>query len=209
MIFEDNELAGDANQADQNVECSTAQSDQSNQDEPLVGEVLTGESEDHALDAENVPAVPDWEAESKRFEDLYLRAVAELENARRRFQKEKEENARYASESVIKDIIPVLDNLYLALSYASTEDPAVKNLAEGVSMTIKSFLDRLSDRGLKEIEVKRGTPFDPNVHEAIGQEVDQSIPDKSISRLVSRGYTLHQRLLRPAKVMVAKNEAVQ
>ncbi|MDR0354652.1 MAG: nucleotide exchange factor GrpE [Deltaproteobacteria bacterium] len=148
----------------------------------------------------------DWEAEAKRFEDLYLRALAEQENARRRFQKEKEETDRYASESVIRDIIPLLDNLNLALSYAQLDDPAVKNLAEGVNMTIKGCLDRLGERGLKEVAVARGDPFDPNVHEAIGQEPDPELPDKSVCRLIGKGYFLRQRLLRPAKVVVVKNE---
>jgi molecular chaperone GrpE len=152
-------------------------------------------------------APTDWEAQARHFQDLYLRSLAELENARRRFQKEKEENARYASESVIKDLVPFLDNLNLALSYADLDDPGVRNMAEGVRMTLKGCLDMLADRGLGEVLVERGQAFDPNVHEAIGQEADPELPDNAVTRQVSKGYTLHRRLLRPAKVMVAKNPA--
>jgi molecular chaperone GrpE len=148
---------------------------------------------------------PDWEGEAKQLRDLYLRTLAEAENTRRRFQKEREETARFASEGVLRDLLPFLDNLNLALDYADRGNPAVKSLAEGVDMTLKGCLDKLADWGLKEIEVVPGQPFDPNFQEALGQAPDPSLPDKSVGRLVAKGYTLHNRLLRPAKVMVVKN----
>ena len=148
---------------------------------------------------------PDWEAEALRLQDLYLRTMAEAENTRRRFQKEREETSRFASEGILRDLVPFLDNLNLALSYADMGNPAVKSLAEGVAMTLKGCLDKLSDWGLKEVEVVLGQPFDPNFQEAIAQAPDPALPDKSVGRLISKGYTLHGRLLRPAKVMVVKN----
>ncbi|MDR2368107.1 MAG: nucleotide exchange factor GrpE [Deltaproteobacteria bacterium] len=157
-------------------------------------------------DSPAAPEATDWEAEARRFQDQYLRSLAELENARRRFQKEKDENARYASESVIRDLVPFLDNLNLALSYADLNDPGVKNLAEGVRMTLKGCMDMLAERGLKEVEVHRGDPFDPNVHEAMGQEIVPDLPDKAVTQLMGKGYSLHQRLIRPAKVIVNKNQ---
>ncbi|MDR2301440.1 MAG: nucleotide exchange factor GrpE, partial [Deltaproteobacteria bacterium] len=129
---------------------------------------------------------------------------AEMENAKRRFQKEKDENARFASESVIRDLLPFLDNLNLALRFADLNDPGVKNLAEGVRMTLKGCLDKLSDWGLKEVSAQKGDVFDPNFHEAIGQDVDPELPDKAIIKMVGKGYTLHGRLLRPAQVLVNK-----
>jgi molecular chaperone GrpE len=152
-------------------------------------------------------APKDWEAEAGRYQDLYLRSVAELDNARRRFQKEREENAKYASESVIKDILPAVNNLDLALSYASPDDPAVKNLAEGVGMTLRGLMDRLGARGLEEIPAERGMPFDPNFHEPLAQVPDPELPDMAISQRVRRGYTLHKRVVQAAQVMVVKNPA--
>jgi molecular chaperone GrpE len=149
----------------------------------------------------------DWEAEAQKYQDQYLRSLAELENSKRRFQKEKEDTLRFASESVIRDIVPLLDNLNLALFYADLSNPGVKNLAEGVRMTLKGCLDALAPRGLKELEPQRGDLFDPNIHEAIGQETDAGLPDKTVTRVVSKGYFLHQKLLRPAKVLVNKNKA--
>jgi molecular chaperone GrpE len=151
----------------------------------------------------------EWAAEAKHFQDLYLRSLADSENTRRRFQKDREEALRYAAESVIRQLLPLLDNLNLALTYADTEIPAVKNLAEGVRMTLKGCLDTLAEHGLKEISAEPGQPFDPNFHEALGQEPSPELPDKSVSRLVSKGYSLHQRLLKPAKVIVVKNDIAE
>jgi molecular chaperone GrpE len=148
----------------------------------------------------------DWVAEAKRLQDLYLRTLAEAENTRRRFQKEKDENSRYASDGVLRDLLPFLDNLNLALAYADMENPAVKSLAEGVAMTLKGCLDKMADWGLKEVEVAIGSPFDPNFQEAIGQMPDPNLPDKSVGRLMTKGYAIHGRLLRPAQVLVVRNQ---
>lgn len=146
----------------------------------------------------------DWAEEAKKFQDLYLRTAAETENMRRRFQKERDEQARYAAESIVRGLIPVLDNLILALSYVKPDSPAeAQSLAEGVRMTVKGFQDVLSDHGLKSVPAKRGQVFDPNVHEAMGQTPETDIPAGAISQLIQRGYTLSDRLVRPAKVLVA------
>ncbi|MDR1657103.1 MAG: nucleotide exchange factor GrpE [Deltaproteobacteria bacterium] len=150
----------------------------------------------------------DWEQEALHYRDLYMRNLAEQENTRRRNQKEREETAKFAGERVLRDILPFLDNLYLALDYADRDNPAVGNLAEGVAMTLKGCLDKLAEHGLKEISVTAGQLFDPNFHEAIGQEPSTEYPDRTISRLVARGYSLHDRLLRPARVMVVKNPSL-
>ncbi len=146
-----------------------------------------------------------WAEEAKKFQDLYLRSVAETDNMRKRFQKEREEQARFASEKIVRGLIPVLDNLILALGYVKPESPAeAQSLAEGVRMTVKGFQDVLSENGLKSVSAKRGQPFDPNVHEAVGQSPENDIPPGAISQLIQRGYTLSDRLLRPATVIVAK-----
>jgi molecular chaperone GrpE len=147
-----------------------------------------------------------WQAEAKKFEDLYLRTAADRENMVRRVNKEKQDHLLFAAQGVIRDLLPVLDNLNLALNYADLNVPAVKNLAEGVRMTLKGFLDILVDHGLKEISASPGDTFDPNYHEALGQEINNDLPDKSVSKEVAKGYSLHQRVLRPVKVMVVKNE---
>lgn len=144
-----------------------------------------------------------WQEEALKFQDLYLRSVAETENMRRRFQKEREEQMRFAAERVVKGLLPVLDNLELALSYVKADAPAeVRNLADGVDMTLKGFIDVMADNGVQPVMAVRGQEFDPNLHEALGRLKDTELPPGVISCQIQHGYTLHGRLLRPSKVML-------
>ena len=146
----------------------------------------------------------DWAGEARKFQDLYLRCAAETENMRRRFRKEQEEQSRFASERIVKGLLPVLDNLGLALSYVKDEaPPEALSLAEGVRLTLKGLLDLLGENGLRSVPAERGLAFDPNLHEALGQTPETDIPAGSISREIQAGYALHERLLRPAKVILA------
>lgn len=146
-----------------------------------------------------------WAEEAQKFQDLYLRCAAETENMRRRFQKEREEQARFASERIVKGLLPVLDNLELALSYVKADASAeVVSLAEGVKLTLNGFLNVLADNGVKPVQAERGQVFDPNLHEALGQLPEADLPPGSISQQVQRGYTLYERLVRPSKVLVSK-----
>ncbi len=168
-------------------------------------EVETGEVE---AETAAEPEEKDWAQEAQKFQDLYLRTAAEMDNMRRRLQKEKEEQARYAADRIIRGLLPVLDNLGLALSYVKPEaSPEAQALAEGVSMTLKGFLDVLTDNGLCQVEACRGACFDPNIHDAIGYAPDAELEPGLISHEVQKGYSLNQRLIRPAKVLIsAKNE---
>ncbi|KXS56417.1 MAG: hypothetical protein AMR96_02665 [Candidatus Adiutrix intracellularis] len=145
-----------------------------------------------------------WAEEALKFQDLYLRCAAETENMRRRFQKERAEQARFAAEKILRGLLPVLDNLTLALSYVKADSRAeTLSLADGVRLTLKGLLDVLNENGLKVVPAERGQIFDPNLHEAIGQAPETEIPAGSISQEVQPGYSLYERLIRPAKVIVA------
>lgn len=172
------------------------------QEKPAEGAVSEAAAEAEAPAGE---AGKDWAAEAQKFQDLYLRCAAETENMRRRFQKERAEQARYAADAIVRGLIPVLDNLILALGYVGPEAPAeALSLAEGVRMTVKGFQDVLAENGLSLVPAKRGQPFDPNVHEAIGQAPEGELPPGVVSEVVKRGYLLHDRLVRPAQVLVSK-----
>ena len=161
------------------------------------------EAEAQAAAGEETGDRKDWAGEARKFQDLYLRCAAETENMRRRFQKEREEQSRFASEKIIKGLLPVLDNLGLALSYVQAgAPPEALSLAEGVRLTLKGLADLLGENGLRAVPAERGLAFDPNLHEALGQAPEADIPAGSISREIQAGYTLHERLLRPAKVIV-------
>lgn len=162
------------------------------------------ETEPDAGAAEESGAEKNWAEEAKKYHDMYLRGAAEMENMRRRFQKEREEQARYAGERIVKGLLPVMDNLEMALSYVKADAPSeVQSLAEGVRLTLKGLKDLLTENGVKIVEAERGQVFDPNVHEALGQLPETEIAPGTICQPVQRGYTLNDRLVRPAKVMVA------
>jgi molecular chaperone GrpE len=138
----------------------------------------------------------------KEADDARLRALAEVDNARKRMEREKDEHVRYAAEKVLTDILPALDNLDLALQHAAP-DKACRNFVMGVEMTRKLMTDSLRKHGLEAVgEV--GEEFDPNLHEAVGMADNPTIPDGRICGLLAHGYRLRDRLLRPARVMVCK-----
>lgn len=139
------------------------------------------------------------EAEKSR-----LLALADLDNARKRLQREKEEFMRYAGETVLADILPALDNLDLALAYAP-EGKECQNFVVGVDMTRKLLLDALKRHGLEQVG-ELGENFNPAVHEAMGMEPSDKYVSGQVCCLMSKGYRLKDRLLRPAKVTVCKNE---
>lgn len=141
-------------------------------------------------------------ADRQEVEEMRLRALAEMDNTRKRLAREKEEFQRYAGESVLADILPALDTLDLALSHAPA-DGACKNFVVGVDMTRKMLLEALGRHGLKEIG-QLGEPFDPASHEAISAEAHAAYEPDTVCGLMSKGYRLKDRLLRPAKVVVCK-----
>ncbi len=130
------------------------------------------------------------------------RAIAEAQNQQKRIQREKEEFCKYASAQVVEDLLPVLDNLDLAIEHAG-DDEACKGLREGVEMTRKVFLDTLEKHGLSRLGEK-GERFDPNIHEAMAQEETEEMDEGHVSQMMQKGYKLNNRLLRPAKVVVSK-----
>ena len=142
------------------------------------------------------------ELEAKNNYDRFLRQVAELENLKRRNARDREELSRFANESLIKDLLPVVDNLERAVAHASGGGNG-KPIVEGVEMVLKGLLDVLAKHGVAQISAL-GQSFDPTKHEAISQvESDTHEPNAVVEEL-HKGYSLHERLLRPALVSVAK-----
>ena len=134
-----------------------------------------------------------------------LRGLADLDNARKRSQREREEVLRYGLERHLKDLLPVVDNLDRALDLGDRSGKW-ESLAEGVRMTRKLLEDTLAKQGLKAFTA-RGQPFDPHVHEAMGHEEREDLAPNMVSTEVLRGFMLHDRLVRPALVMVARAPA--
>ncbi|MGH7858134.1 MAG: nucleotide exchange factor GrpE [Candidatus Binatia bacterium] len=140
--------------------------------------------------------------EAARNFDLYLRERAEGENFRKRLQRDKVEAIRYGSETLVRDLLPLLDNLELAVEHAGLGGNG-KSVVEGIQLIVRMFRDVLDRHGVKPIEVPSGAVFDPSIHEAAGVENAPGTVPNSVIRQELRGYQLHERLLRPARVVVA------
>lgn len=133
-----------------------------------------------------------------------LRTTADFDNFRKRVARERQDLIRYASDGLMQKLIPVLDNFEAALAATSNAgEDAAKSLQTGVAMIHQQLRTALADSGLKEIDAA-GQPFDPNFHEAVAQEASEALPEGQVVRQLRRGYQLHDRLLRPASVIVAK-----
>ncbi|AKQ63303.1 Heat shock protein GrpE [Myxococcus hansupus] len=139
---------------------------------------------------------------AKEAQERTVRHAADLENYRKRAQKEKEEVQRFGSEKLLKDLLPVLDNLDRALD-AAAKSPDLDSFEKGVAMTRKSFEDALGRHGVKGFSAK-GQPFDPRLHEAIQQVETADVPSGHVVHEVVRGFHLNDRLVRPAMVVVAR-----
>ena len=147
------------------------------------------------------PSAAEIEARCKaEQEEMRLRMAAEMDNYQKRLKREHEEQVRYASESVLSDLLPSLDNLDLALLYGSTNE-VCKDMMQGIAMTRKLLLEATGKHGLCPTG-QEGEEFNPALHEAVGFDARPDLAPGSVTRVLQRGYKLGDRLLRPAKVMV-------
>lgn len=135
----------------------------------------------------------------------YLRAVADLENFRRRTVREKDELRQFAASGVLEDLLPVVDNLALALNAANQPNANVASLTGGVEMVLTQLKTALGSHGLKEINPV-GQAFDANLHEAISAQPSASVPEGDVITVIRPGFSLNGRLLRPASVVVSSGQ---
>jgi len=133
-------------------------------------------------------------------QDRYLRTVAEFDNARKRAAREREDYTRFANESLLRDLLPVLDNLDRALAAARTEPTAA--VTAGVELIQRELLKVLEKFGLTPFS-SVGQPFDPERHEAVARVNRPDLPEMTVANETGRGYLLNGRVLRPAMVTVA------
>jgi molecular chaperone GrpE len=142
--------------------------------------------------------------------DQNLRALAETENVRRRVQRDRDEALKFATTGLAKDLLPVADNLRRALDAipkdALEKDEALRNFATGVEMTERLLLAALERHQIKRIEAL-GQKFDSNLHQAMFEVPGSGQPTGTVVQVLEAGYTIHDRLLRPALVGIAKAEA--
>lgn len=166
-------------------------------------EKIEESSEIEVLKKENESLKKELEQEKEKV----LRLAAELDNFRKRLTKETEEKLKYANQKVILDFLTIIDNLEMAISHIDSAKPdALEALKEGVELTLKQFKDTLSRYGAKEIKTDIGDAFNPNLHDAMMLDSDENYENNTITMVMQKGYTLHDRVIRPAKVRVNKIE---
>ncbi len=152
------------------------------------------------------PEVPDLAAEVQELKDKLLRAMAEAENTRRIAAREKADASKYAVANFARDIVRVADNLGMAMMMVTDEsrkeDKNLDNLCVGIDMTMKELLTIFEGHGIKPVPTV-GHPFDHNIHEAVQQVENAEVPNNTVMQALRGGFTIQDRLLRPAQVIVS------
>jgi|SRR5579863_7043967 len=185
---------------------NTVAAKEKSSDETKVESTTAGAGEGQAADSQAAPETVETQlkaalAERDAFSQKWLLAVADFDNYRRRVQKEAAEDRRYAVLPLARDLLPALDNLRRALDAAKSGGD-VNQLAQGVQMVSKQFDDILARHSVVPINAV-DQPFDPNLHQALSQQPAPGKPPMTVLAECERGYTIHDRVVRPATVIVS------
>ncbi len=167
-------------------------------------------TENNGSDPAEVPSaepideeVEKWKEEADKNYQKVLRLSADMENLRKRVEKEKADLAKYGQEKLLKDLLPVLDSFEKALPEADhSADSAVAAFAEGAHLVKKQLLEVLEKHGFEEVAGEKGDTFDPNLHQAIQRIESADVSDEVLHEVYAKGYSLHGRLVRAAMVSV-------
>ncbi len=152
--------------------------------------------------AEELSEVEKLRAEAETARDRMLRAAAEFENYKKRAEREKNEFMKYVAEGFISDLLPVLDNLERAIGSVAEDDSSNESIREGISMTYHQLLGVLEKRNVHQIQAV-GEIFDPEYHEAMAK-IPSDEPENTVVEAFQHGYVLHDRVIRPARVIVSQ-----
>ena len=165
--------------------------------EALVPESLTSQQIEE-LKNRAAKADENWER--------LLRTTADFENSKKRAARDRDEAVKYATESLVKKVIPVLDNFEMALAAVQNQPAASQSLQYGVAMIHQQLRNVLLEAGLEEVDAV-GKAFDPNWHEAVSQQESEDVPEGHVVQQLRKGYKMRDRLVRPATVIVSKKPA--
>ncbi|HAZ12790.1 MAG: nucleotide exchange factor GrpE [Bdellovibrionales bacterium GWA2_49_15] len=155
---------------------------------------------------EELAEVKEIKKEEIDYKSKYFYIAAEMDNMRKRFDREREGIVKYGTDKLLSALVPVLDNFDRTIeAVANDEDVKVKNLRKGIEMIRQQFVQVLEDNGLKSVS-SIGKKFDPNFHEALTQEESDAHEEGTILREYEKAYVLNGRLLRAAKVVIAKKK---
>ena len=168
------------------------------------------EKAEEVKETENTESSENQEAQPKKeeidYKAKYFYVAAEMDNYRKRMEREKESLIKYGNERVLSDLIQVMDNFERTIEMLKhDEDPKIKNIVTGIDMVQKQFIDTLAKHGLTIVQAV-GKDFDPNFHEALAQEYVEGAKPNQVIKEFQKGYTLNGRLLRASKVVVASDK---
>lgn len=178
--------------------------DQEQQELKSEPEAASDEQADESIE-ELAQKLKSKEQEAQENYDRLLRVSAEFENYKKRASREMDEFRKYSNQSLIKEMLSVVDNLELAMNSADGQKTIDKGLLDGLEMTHKEILKVFEKFKVKPISAK-GQPFDPKFHEAVMQEETVDFPENTVINELQKGYLIHDRLLRPSMVVVAKSK---
>ena len=153
-------------------------------------------------DEKVVDPLEDAKNDAAHWKDIAARNQAELDNYRKRMAREKSDAIRFANASLLSELLPVVDNFQMGLSAAMNEDPD-SIISKGMEMVQKQLEEFFTSQGAIPVSAE-GNEFNPNLHEAISQETSETIPEGHVISEIRKGYTLNERLLRAANVIVSK-----
>lgn len=178
------------------------ENDKTNGDKP--------ETSKEAVQEDNVETLDFPEVEPKKeevdFKAKYYYVAAEMDNYRKRMEREKDNLLKFGNERVLSDLLEVVDNFDRTIEMLKPDqDVKIKNVVTGLDMVKKQFIDALSKHGLTPLD-SLGKEFDPNFHEALAQEYAEGTKPNHIIKEFQKGYTLNGRLVRPSKVVVASDK---
>ena len=181
----------------------TAQKQATEDDKPVKSKTEDANSTDAENSLKEMEAKFEAkEEEAKETYDRLLRVSAEFENYKKRTSREMEDFRKYANQSLLKEMLSVVDNLELAINSSNEDKKADKNLIEGLNLTLNEILRVFEKFNVIPIEAQ-GQPFDPAYHEAVMREETDDYPENTVISEFQKGYLIHDRLLRPAMVVVA------
>ena len=203
-----NEADNDANHESEGNQPDTAEADakleavDEKETEVLEGVDVKDSGESLVDPEEEVAQDLDQTAEIAALKDQLLRSAAEFENVKRRSARDVENAHKFGTEKLISDLLPVLDSLDKAVELAS-ETEGAEAMTEGIELSVKMFLDALGKNGLREVD-PLGEPFDPALHEALAAVPNEDAEPNTVMEVIQKGYSLNDRLVRAAKVVVVK-----
>ena len=194
-------------ETDQQKDQDAVQPDEAVQPEVVVNEagsedVSNEEIEQELLEQEQVSETEQLQQQVADANDNVLRIQAEMQNMRRRAERDVENAHKFALDKFSADLLPVVDNLERALSAINAEDESQKAIAEGIELTLKSFLDVLVRFKIEAVD-PAGEPFDANLHQAVSMVPNPDLEPNTVMDVFQKGYTLNGRLIRPAMVVVS------